>query len=138
MQYMPEFIQATYQGEGKDDYALKAKIAMDGLANHPEDAEYIYAYAGSFLRMANKTQECIDHCFKVLPLLTRWECRKDTLRSLVFAMIDLNKPDEAIEIRKQLLEECKIYEAGHQFFYIEEIAEAYEEKEDYVNAIKYF
>src|SRR4051794_22467297 len=138
MQYMPEFIRATYDGEQKNDYALKAKIAMEGLATHPEDAEYIYAYAGSFLRAANNPQECIDHCFKVLPLLTKWECREDTLRTLTFAMKDLNKTDEAIEIKKQILEESRIFEPGRQFFYIEEIAEAYEEKEDHANAVKYF
>jgi len=74
----------------------------------------------------------------VLPLLTKWDCREDTLRTLVFAMRDLNKRDEAIEIQKQILEESKIYKAGHEFFYIEDIAEAYEEKEDYANAVKYY
>jgi hypothetical protein len=54
MQYMPKFIHDTYKTGEENDYALKAKIAMEGLADHPEDAQYIYAYAGAFLN-ASKT-----------------------------------------------------------------------------------
>lgn len=137
MQYMPEFIHATYKGEGKDDYVLKAKIAMDGLENHPEDAEYIYAYACTFLLTAKQYEACLTHGFTYLPQLTIWDCRADTLGTLALSFEALGKFNEAMEMRKQMLEESKTYNPG-SCFYIIQIAEAYEKKGDYKNAVIYY
>jgi len=43
MEYMPQFIHDTYKTVVEIDYALKAKIAMEGLADHQEDTQYVYA-----------------------------------------------------------------------------------------------
>ena len=83
MEYMPEFIHASYNGEGKKDYALKAGIAMEGVKEHPQDAEYIYAYACSFLNISKQHKECVAQGFKYLPLITKWECRVHTMDVLV-------------------------------------------------------
>lgn len=138
MKYMPEFIQATYSGEGKNDYALKAKITMEGLAAHPEEAEYIYAYAACFLHIAKQEEACVAHCFKYLPQITIWDCREDTLNALTGALEALNKFSEAIEIRKQMLEEAQTNTPGQVSLDIREIAEAYEQQADYKNAIAYY
>ncbi len=135
---MPEFIRATYTGDNKNDYALKAKIAMDGLEEHPDDAQFIYAYAASFFQMAGQYDECIEYCHKYLPLLTTWQCRHETLETLARAFQLSGNHDKAIEIRKQIVEETKINKPGYEFFGIMNIAEAYEKKEDYANAVAWY
>lgn len=138
MEYMPQFIQDTYKKGEENDYALKAKIAMDGLANHPEDAQYIFAYAGTFLRAAKQYEESIEHCFKYLPLMDIWECRVETLNCIVYAYEALNRFPEAIEIKKQLLKEAENTDPGFCPMIITDIAEAYEKLGDANNAIAYY
>jgi len=70
--------------------------------------------------------------------MDNWECRRDTLSTIVYAYEAMNRNTEAIEIRKQLLEECKTFKLGHSYFYITEIAEAYEKPGDANNAITYY
>ena len=109
MQHVPEFIRAMYNDPAKPDYAIMAKQTMEGLATHPEDTDYIYAYTASFLQASGQHNENIEHCYKALPIVKIKECREFLQQFIVYSLEAVGRIDEAFEIRKQTLEEseCK-------------------------------
>ncbi len=133
---MPDFIQALYPH--KYDYAVMAKKAMEGLPDHPEEAEYIYAYTCTFLHAAAQYEESINHCDRFLPLVHTWDARSSILSTRIASFEKLERFNEAIELRKQLLEECRSAEQDNIDYYIQEIAEAYEKAGDLANAVVYY
>jgi tetratricopeptide (TPR) repeat protein len=132
MQVMPEYIKATYEGETKGDYALKAKIALDGIADHPDEAEYGYAYAVCFYGIAKLYDEAIELGRKMLPILTIWDCKRDVFNTLIRALEETGKQKEAMEVRLQESEEDP---TGSDY---EAIAKAYKEMGDKAKSIEYY
>lgn len=132
---MPHYIHITYEGENREklSYADRERIALEGLDTHPEDAEYIHAWVVNFILADNRYQNAIDYSKKILPMLTIWDCRESVLRMMCRSYEALNRFEEAMEIRKQMLEEDE--QKSH---HLEEIAEAYNKMGDIENSIKYY
>lgn len=133
MTHMPEFIHATYQGPDKGDYAKKAQITLDGLANHPEDREYILAYAVIFLKYAEQYERAIEVARQALPELQDAECRTTVLRFLAHSLEAVGQPEAAIEVRLQTLAIT-----DNLRLELTELAASYEQLGDADNAIRYY
>ena len=132
MNYQPKYLEPIFINKDLNPLEKADKI-LAFAASHPEETDYIYAWAMLALRGVDDDQIMVDYCEKYLPLTKKAECREYTLMLLVHAYENTGRPDKAMEIRFQRLEE-----ADNKSFMLEEIAEAYEKKEDWRNAIKFY
>jgi len=130
--YLPEYLEPVCRN--KDLAPLdKANQILAFAEEHPDETDFIYAWAMLALRGIEDYQIMVDYCEKYLPLTKSVDCRSDTLMLLTHAYEETGQPDKAMETRL-----IKLEETDNKSYVLEEIAEAYEKRKDLKNAIKYY
>ncbi len=131
---MPEYLRAEYERMRPEiKYETLLQFCNESLATHPEDKDYLNAYAAIYLEYLRRHEECITHCRAVLPEMKEEECIEDTQRFLVYALKETGKVQEAIEVLKVM--------AGREkkaSFATRDLIELYEKVNDIDNAIKWY
>lgn len=150
------------------DYNQMVEVCRKALITHPQDHDFILAYEAVFLGYAGRYSECIEHCRHSLPLLKNPDCIEDMLHTLEFNLKKSGDVSGAIELLKQRAENepenryhhysdiveyytelddtdnvitytLLLMEQGHvDTEVIQRLADAYDEKADYMNSFKYF
>ena len=118
----------------KEDYRRRLARAQEALITHPEDRELIWNYMAIMMQRAGDYQECIDHCKLVLPQMTIEDCIDEVMLFMSYSYKQSGLLDEAIEVRKQMMERKQDFKGLD----IINIIKYYEEKKDIPNAIKYY
>ena len=132
MQYAPPYIVKYLQDQTLDDME-KSKLILETEAENERDQEYLYTFSTSVIRNYGQHQLVVDRCEKYIPLLTVPECRLFMQSIRIWKYEDLEQYDKAIALRLEQAEE----HTGHTHYY-QDLAKAYKNIKDNVNAIKYY
>lgn len=133
MQKLPDCIRSIYMDKSITDPLLSTKLILDQLDSNPDDKDYIYAWAIIALSNTGNNELVIEYCKKFLPLIQTQECIQSIKSSLIYGYEKLELFDDAMVIRLE-----NMGTSVHPENDMEEIAQIYEKREDWDNAIKYY
>lgn len=165
---MPDCVKQAYPADStKTDYSIMAATCRALLEKHPEERDYLLAYEGVYLGYSGKYNEAVIHCREYLPTIKIKECIDDMQVTLERNLKLSGDIEGAIEVLKQTVEneeyKSHTYDTIREYYtelkdtdniikycllMIEEgpcdteiytqLANAYDEKKDYLNSAKYF
>lgn len=132
MKHIPAFIQ-QFASDKDIDSAAKAKLAMEGIATHPEEREYTLAWAAGFMRNAGQYDACIEHCKAAIPTVEDEDPRYALYLNWIWCLQDQEKLEETIPV----LEEMLLKEEDNRSSTLDHFIATYEKLGDEDNMIRY-
>ncbi len=133
MKHIPDYIKSILDNKSISDYYIKYHLILTGLETHPEDKDYIYAWAISMIADANNYEFTLASCKKFLPLVEENDCISYIRSNLIHCYEKLDKFEEAMKLRLETIATTE-----NPDMEMLNIAEIYEKKEDWTNTIKYY
>ena len=152
----------------KTDYEKMAQLCLDAMEQHPEDREYLLAYRAVYLGYCGKHKQAVELCQQYLPTLTIKDCIDDMKNVLVNNLKQSGDTQAAIRVLEEQAENepekrWLLYDKIREHYtelkdtdniikycllmmnegqvdteVIEQLANAYDAKKDYLNSAKYF